>query len=102
MKKSQITPENKKTSGSLFCLLQVSKGANYGKHKKIVASDLFVKSAHFFAGFGPSFAFFFWLGLKDCNATKRMICFHKLKRKEQRRKKTWGEKSDSGDQRLMT
>jgi hypothetical protein len=30
---------------------------------KIVASDLFVKSAHFFKGFSPAFAFCF-LGLK--------------------------------------
>jgi len=55
---------------------------------KIVASDLFVKSAHFFlgGGFSPPFALF--LGFKDCNATKSiMICFHKLKRKEKKRRK---------------
>ncbi len=59
---------------------------------KIVASDLFVKSAHFFGGFSLPFAFF--LGFKDCNATKRMICFHKLKgqKKKGGRKKTWGKK----------
>lgn len=34
---------------------------------------------------------FYW-GFKDCNATKRMICFHKLKGEKKKRKKTWVEK----------
>lgn len=69
---------------------------------KIVASDLFVKSAHFFWGFSLPFAFCF-LGLKTVMKQREWyvsINWKAKKKKEEERR--LGEKSDSGDQRLMT
>jgi hypothetical protein len=63
VKKSQITPEITKTSGSLSFVFCKSQKEQIMASIKIVASNLFVKSANFFGGFSPAFAFCF-LGLK--------------------------------------
>jgi hypothetical protein len=96
VKKSQITPENTKTSGSLSLLSFASlKRSKLWQVKKLWHQTFLSKVHIFLGGFSLPFASFLNFGFKDCNATKRMISFHKLKRKKKKkggRKKTWGKK----------